>query len=49
VEDDLVDAVAETVVRRQLRLVGVGPHAVLAGLRGPGLLPQTGQVVDHLG
>ena len=45
---DLVDPVAEAVVGRQLRLVGVGEHPVLASLRGPGLPTERGQVVDDL-
>ncbi len=49
VEGDLVDPVAVAVVRRQLRVVPVGEHPVLAGLGRPGLRAEGGEVLDDLG
>ena len=49
VELDLVDAVAEAVVRRQLGVVAVGEHAVLAGLLGAGLGAERGELLDEVG
>ena len=46
---DLVDAVAEAVVGRQLGVVPVGEHAVLARLGGAGLDAEQRQVVDDVG
>ena len=45
----LVDAVAVAVVRRQLGLVPVGQHPVLAGLGGAGRGAERDEVVDDLG